>query len=169
MKQLFLHLFIWKENKILRNKAGIYCFINTVNNKLYIRSAKDLYLRLIEHLANKKSNSALLSAILKYGLHKFDFCVYLRSMYFTYHSKIVSNKALTDLETSYIKKYPFDNLYNFMRTATSLEGYKHTDQAKLKMLKRFENKSNHPMYVAHLFFEKKKLSINNIVKKQRKR
>ena len=33
-----------------------------------------------------------------------------------------------------------------MRTATSLEGYKHTDEAKLKMLKRFENKSNHPLY-----------------------
>ena len=34
-------------NKILRNKAGIYCFINTVNHKRYIGSAKDLYLRLI--------------------------------------------------------------------------------------------------------------------------
>ena len=66
--------------------------------------------------------------------------------YFTYHSKVVSNKALTDLDTSYIKKYPFDSLYNFMKTATSLEGYKHTNEAKLKMLKRFKNKSNHPMY-----------------------
>jgi len=26
-------------NKILRNKAGIYCFVNTVNNKRYIGSA----------------------------------------------------------------------------------------------------------------------------------
>ena len=33
-----------------------------------------------------------------------------------------------------------------MRTATSIEHYKHTDEAKLKMLKRFENKSNHPMH-----------------------
>ena len=130
-------------NKILRNKAGIYCFVNTVNNKRYIGSAKDLYLRLIEHLAYKKFNIALQNAILKYGLNKFEFCVY---EYFTYHSKLASNKALTDLETSYIKKYPFDSLYNFMRTATSIEGYKHTDEAKLKMLKRFENKSNHPMY-----------------------
>lgn len=129
--------------KLLRNKAGIYCFVNTINNKRYIGSAKDLYLRLIEHLAGKKSNSALQKAILKYGLNKFDFCVY---EYFTYHSKVVSNKALTDLETSYIEKYPFNNLYNFMRTATSLEGYKHTDEAKLKMLDRFKDKSNHPMY-----------------------
>ena len=84
------------------------------------------------------------------------------SMYFTYYSKIVSNKALTDLETSYIKKYPFDNLYNFMRTATSLEGYKHTDEAKLKMLKRFENKSNHPMYVAKHQTHKEMRSIQNL-------
>jgi group I intron endonuclease len=129
--------------KLLRNKAGIYCFVNTINNKRYIGSAKDLYLRLIEHLAGKKSNSALQKAILKYGLDKFDFCVY---EYFTYHSKVVSNKALTDLETSYIEKYPFENLYNFMKTATSLESYKHTDEAKLKMLDRFKDKSNHPMY-----------------------
>lgn len=33
-----------------------------------------------------------------------------------------------------------------MKTATSLEGYKHTYEEKLKILKRFENKSNHPMY-----------------------
>jgi group I intron endonuclease len=129
--------------EILRNKAGIYCFINTVNNKRYIGSAKDLYLRLIEHIAGKKSNIALQNAILKYGLDKFDFCIY---EYFTYHSKVVSHKALTDLETSYIEKYPFDSLYNFMRIATSLEGYKHTDEAKLKMLNRFKDKSNHPMY-----------------------
>ena len=33
-----------------------------------------------------------------------------------------------------------------MRTATSLIGYKHINQAKLKMLKKFKDKSNHPMY-----------------------
>lgn len=27
-------------------------------------------------------------------------------------------------------------------------GYKHTNQAKLKMLTRFDNKSNHPMFFA---------------------
>jgi GIY-YIG catalytic domain len=92
--------------EILRNKAGIYCFINTVNNKRYIGSAKDLYLRLIEHIAGKKSNIALQNAILKYGLvakgAKFYFCVY---EYFTYHSKVVSHKALTDLVAKGAKLY----------------------------------------------------------------
>ena len=81
-----------------------------LNNKRYIGSAKDLYLRLIEYLADKKSNTALQKSILKYGLDKFYFCVY---EYFTYH-KVVSNKALTDLKTSYIEKYPFNSLYIFM-------------------------------------------------------
>jgi group I intron endonuclease len=33
-----------------------------------------------------------------------------------------------------------------MRTTTSLMGYNHTDEAKLKMLKRLKDKYNHPMY-----------------------
>jgi len=45
--------------EVLKNKSGVYCFINTVNGKLYIGSAKYLYLRFVEHLSNKKSNIAL--------------------------------------------------------------------------------------------------------------
>lgn len=44
---------------VLKHKGGIYCFVNTINNKRYIGSVKDLYARLIEHLAGKKSNVAL--------------------------------------------------------------------------------------------------------------
>lgn len=51
--------------QLLKDKAGIYCFVNTVTNKRYIGSAKDLYIRLIEHLSNKKSNIALQNAISK--------------------------------------------------------------------------------------------------------
>ncbi|UKA47918.1 hypothetical protein D8B26_M00060 (mitochondrion) [Coccidioides posadasii str. Silveira] len=130
-------------SKIFRNKGGIYSFINTVNGNQYIGSAKDLYLRLNEHLESRKSNIALQRAIAKYGLNKFNFCVY---EYFTYESKIISSKALTDLETSYIAKFDFNTLYNFKVIASSMSGYKHTEEAVLKMKKRFENKENHPMY-----------------------
>uniref|UniRef100_UPI0030FE5249 hypothetical protein n=1 Tax=Dematophora necatrix TaxID=2751867 RepID=UPI0030FE5249 len=34
---------------LLKNKGGIYSFINTVNGNQYIGSAKDFYLRLNEH------------------------------------------------------------------------------------------------------------------------
>lgn len=41
--------------KVLKNKGGIYSFVNTINGKQYIGSA--FYLRLNEHLNNKKSNT----------------------------------------------------------------------------------------------------------------
>lgn len=115
-------------------KAGVYSFINNINGKQYIATescARDLYLILNEELANRKSNSALQSAILKYGLENFSFCIY---EYFTYKDKFTSRKLLTDLERSYIKKFNLKDLYNFMKTATSLEGYKHSEKAILKMV-----------------------------------
>jgi GIY-YIG catalytic domain len=48
-----------KSYRELLKKGGIYSFVNILNNKRYIGSAKDLYVRLIEHINNKKSNAAL--------------------------------------------------------------------------------------------------------------
>lgn len=118
--------------ELLKNKGGIYSFVNTVNDKRYIGSAKDLYLRLNEHLNNKKSNIALQKAFEKYGIDKFNFVIY---EYFSYVNKITSHKLLTDLETSYINKFDFDTLYNFKAVAISSLGYIHTEEAKLKMKK----------------------------------
>lgn len=60
--------YISSNRDILKKKGGIYAFINTVNGKQYIGSAKDFYLRLNEHLNKKKSNSSLQFAFDKYGL-----------------------------------------------------------------------------------------------------
>lgn len=120
---------VLSNRNILLNKGGIYSFMNNINGKQYIGSAKDLYLRLNEYLSKRKSNSALQAAILKYGLDNFYFCIY---EYFSYENKSTSFKLLTYLETMYIQNFEFSNLYNFMRSATSLEGYKHTDEAKEK-------------------------------------
>lgn len=132
---------ISSKRELLYNKSGIYSFINTINGKQYIGSAKNLYHRLNEHLSNKKSNAALQSAISKYGLENFTFCIF---EYFTYINKHSTGKLLTDLESLYIKKFNFNTLYNYMRNATSLEGYKHTEEAKLKMRHRYLDKTNHP-------------------------
>ena len=128
---------------ILKGKGGIYSFVNTVNGNQYIGSAKDFYLRLKEHLENKKSNVALQRAFDKYGLDKFNFSIY---EYFTYESKIISHQVLTDLENSYINRFNFDNLYNFKAIATSSLGYKHTEEARLKMKDIYKDKNNHPMF-----------------------
>lgn len=60
----------------MKNKGGIYSFINTINNHQYIGSAKDFYLRFNEHLDNRKSNSYLQNAFQKYGLTKFNIIIY---------------------------------------------------------------------------------------------
>jgi len=49
----------------LKNKSGIYSLVNETNGKQYIGSAKDLYMRLVEHIVGKKSNKSLQIAIKK--------------------------------------------------------------------------------------------------------
>jgi group I intron endonuclease len=40
-------------------------------------------------------------------------------------------------------------IYNFKLEADSMKGYKHTEEAILKMKNRFKNKLNHPFYGKH--------------------
>ena len=49
----------------LINKREVYSFVITIYGRQYMGSAKDLYLRLNEHLDNRKSNSALQGAFKK--------------------------------------------------------------------------------------------------------
>lgn len=126
---------------VLKGKGGIYSLVNTVNGKQYIGSAKDFFIRINEHLKYKNnSNVALQKAFVKYGLDKFKLYIY---EYFTYESKIISHKSLTELETSYISKFDFEILYNFSTIAHNNLGYKHTDESKLKISKPG---SLNPMY-----------------------
>ena len=146
--------YIHSKRELFSKKGGIYSFLNKVNGNQFIASAKDLYVRLNEHLSHRKSNKALQAAILKHGLDNFHFCIY---EYFTYKDKATSFKLLTDLETLYIKKFNLSNLYNFLENASSSEGYKHKDSAKQKMIKRLQDKSNHPFcYFFCLFINKQK-------------
>lgn len=54
---------VLSNREVLSKRGGIYCFLNKINQKQYIVSAKDIYYRLNEHLYNRKSNSALQAAI----------------------------------------------------------------------------------------------------------
>ena len=118
---------------ILKDKGGIYSIVNTINEKRYIGSAKDFFIRLNHHLKYKRlTNIALQNAIAKYGYDNFKVCIY---EYFTYESKIVSYKSLTELETSYLSKFPKETLYNFSLVAHNNLGYKHTEESKLKISK----------------------------------
>lgn len=69
---------------------------------------------------------------MKYGLGKFKFCIY---EYFTYESRIISHKSLTELETSYLAKFKIEIMYNFSIMAHNNIGHKHNDESKLKISK----------------------------------
>ncbi len=143
IKDLCDKAYVYSYKEILKNKGGVYSFINTVNGKQYIGSAKDFYIRINEHLNNKKSNANLQKAFDKHGLDKFKLIIY---EYFSYETKMLSNEGLTKLETSYIKAFDFSTLYKMKREASSMLGYKHTDEAIQKMIERYKDKINHPMF-----------------------
>ena len=128
---------LFQFREALAHKSGIYSIINNLDGKQYIGSSENLYVRLNEHIRFQiKSNMRLQRAISKYGLENFQILIY------AYVSPDVGN--LIALETYYISL--FENIYNFKLKAESMLGYKHTQEAKMKMKLRFKNKLNHPFY-----------------------
>ena len=51
---------------------GVYCFKNSINNKVYIGSAQCLSARINNHINNRNSNPHLQNAIKKHGLKVFN-------------------------------------------------------------------------------------------------
>ncbi len=123
------------DSLVLHKKQGVYAFINNVNGKLYVGSAFNLRKRLLEHVNGVKSNIPLQRAFRKYGLYNFTFVIY---EFYT-----STNYKLTDLETAYILKMDKSLLYNLKMSATSMAGYTHTLQARLKMRFRLSTKIKH--------------------------
>jgi group I intron endonuclease len=124
--------------KDLSKVGGVYAIVNTESGYQYIGSSLDLHNRLMDHIKGRDSNKILQRAINKYGLGKFKIVIYF---YYT-----DTTLSLTDIETSVIASFDFSLLYNFKKDATSMLGYKHTEEAKEKMRSRFLDKTNHPMF-----------------------
>ena len=130
---------IQKEIEIqFKDKKGIYGFFCEIEYKFYIGSSESLFKRFKEHIKGRKSNIKLQRSIIKYGLENFQFIIF----------ELCSEnnkKLLTDLETQYIALFELNSLYNFKLVASSMLGYKHSNEAKNKM--RIINKGeNHPFF-----------------------
>lgn len=116
-------------NKEIRNRPGIYCFVNSTNGNTYVGSAKNLRIRFKQHFLGTRSNLVLQRAINKYGVSQFYFVVL----------EYCEIKDLIQREQYYIDQlYP---IYNILRVAGSSLGYKHTDEYK----KLFSNEG-HPFF-----------------------
>lgn len=104
--------------KELNKKGGVYGFINLQTNQQYIGSSENINKRFRQHIKGSKSNERLKRSIAKYGLNNFIFVIYY------YHDDPAV--TLTEIETTIIKSFPFETLFNFKKEANSPLGYKHT-------------------------------------------
>lgn len=125
--------------KSLRNKSGVYLFINKNTNHLYVGSSVNLSRRMGIHFYNanssKQTNVIITRAMRKYGLENFslailEFC----------------NKDLTTcvkLEQKWIDYYNPE--YNVLKVVGSSSGLKHSEETIIKLKKMF-SKEKHPKF-----------------------
>lgn len=127
---------IYKE---LRNKAGVYVFINNITKELYVGSSINLTKRMVNYYyhinSDKNSKSVIIKAIKKYGLENFslgikEFCEQ-------------NPKTCLKLEQIWINYYK--PKYNVLKTAGSSYGYKHSIET-INKLKENLSKENHPKF-----------------------
>lgn len=138
---------ILKENK---NKSGIYRWVNNINNKSYIGSAKYLNNRLSTYYSSttlkkrlERGSSAIHSALLKYS-------------YINFKLEIIEY-CEQDL-LIYREQYYIDLLkpeYNICKIAGSTLGKRHSESTKEKIRNSIAGK-NHPLFGKHLTYEWRK-------------
>ena len=155
------------------NKAGIYRFVNKINNKSYVGQAGDLNKRISKHMymiRNKKDNNPFYKAVIKYGIDSFDLEIL----------DIVSDKAkeeLDRLEIYYIDKYDcYSSGYNQTKGGDGgILGYKFTDDQKKHVsenTKSFISTYYKPVYAYNInskntIFAISVSAMSNITKKHR--
>lgn len=105
-------------------KAGVYKIINKINNKFYIGSSVNLYVRSIAHKSNlvskNHSNIKLQNAVNKYDIENFEFVVL----------ELVNNKnELRQKELEYINILKPD--YNLLKVANNI--LYHSEESKIKI------------------------------------
>jgi hypothetical protein len=124
---------IYKEN----NKCtGIYLWLNNINGKYYIGSAKDLRSRLARYFSPKelaRTNNLIQKAIIKHKHENFSF----------YVLEYCNPDSLIAREQFYI-----DSLtppYNILKVAGNSTGFKHTEETK-ELISKIMSGENHPNF-----------------------
>lgn len=139
-KILYKNLYLAKEElkSLLKNKAGIYQLVNTINNKSYIGSSDNLNRRLNEYLNPlyrsrnlKKGKSLILNALNKYEPTNFG-VKFLELFEFDLNLSKVEKKTLILAK----EQHYLDNLnpeYNINSTAGSNLGRTFSKEVRFKM------------------------------------
>ena len=112
---------------ICKNRSGIYCLKNNVNNKIYIGQSKNLKNRLAYYYNLKKEylkgrgKSKIYNAVLKQNLNNFSLLIL----------EFCNIDHLDEKENYYIKELKPE--YNILQHAKSSKGFRHSDETKLKI------------------------------------
>ena len=127
------------KNNILKkekNKSGVYCLVNKINNHIYVGSSINLANRMKNYLnttflkSYKNINMPIIRALLKYGQSNFSLLIL----------EYADSKNLTVKETFYITKImPY---YNVLKQGYSSLGYVHTEETKKLLTELAKNRTH---------------------------
>lgn len=125
--------------KKLKDKSGVYLFLNKQTSEMYIGSSVQLSKRMAIHFYNAKSSQEttiiFYRAMRKYGLENFDLAI----LEFCESNETDCSK----LEQFWIDYY--QPKYNILKEARSSRGFKHSIETINKLKKMFY-KENHPKF-----------------------
>jgi group I intron endonuclease len=128
--------------KDINSKAGIYSWVNKVNDKLYIGSGDPLYLRISDYYQNwyflSRPNLYIVRALYKYGMDNFILVILEYS----------DSKNLISCEQKWINFFKPE--YNISLIAINTKGNKHTikniDTKQIKKVKQDHIDENNNFY-----------------------
>ena len=123
--------------------SGIYIITNTINDKVYVGQAQDLYIRTKHHISDER-NPLLKKAFKKYGLDKFTINVLEKC----------EIEKLDDREQYWMDYYEVTNMdkgYNICPIAGSTRGVKKSQEERKQMSERASQRIGdlNPFYGKH--------------------
>lgn len=108
-------------------KCGVYCIKNSINNKVYVGSSRNIYKRFKRHLnelnKNKHINEHLQRAVSNYGIDNFYICI------LTYSSE----EELNSWEQFYIDLLDATNVHYGYNIRPRADGKAMSEATKLKL------------------------------------
>lgn len=116
----------------LKRKSGIYIIKNTINKKVYVGSAVNMYNRIYEHLRTLKHNEHK-NKYLQNHYNKYSNSFYFESLCFcNKEDLIIKEQFYIDLYQSFVRSKGF----NINEIANSMFGFKHSENTKLNWSKK---------------------------------
>lgn len=156
---------------LLQGKAGIYQWINMINNKTYVGSSRDLQRRFLEyqnpkHLAREliRGDSIIYRALLKHGYSVFGFKILALVEVDSSLSNEKKKDLLQLLEQKYIETLKPE--YNILPVAGSNRSHSLSEKTKAKMSASKKGKPSHRKGTTHTEVSKELMKQNNAMKQQ---